>query len=730
MHRLASEEHREIDNETLVDARDLADNHVSRQSDAEHSFENEVHIHNAKLFLNNTSRNVGHPCAFTDDRWPTGITTPIRTANGKSTPAHTRMSFSIRRVFDLIIRSLRSLRDERYRRLREEHMRPPLTPNEKARDDVDDAAGALVQELANLLKSKPGENMFRMPSSIDTEDKCLRLAKQGLPRDARAKAKNRILLLNPQIALRSELDDKSIVLLAVNEVSFRGYQVVDEQGADAVSADIMSRYVFALSGLTARNFISMKGLEGFYPSAKTMQRHHENKGFPRTLDFLPLEILLDTKSEATEYDRIVQRTDAALAVDKFNHLRMPRGIEWPQVLNDFGEPIKHLTLHQDLTTVVIPRLTVSATSTHYTALYNIVTDLLLYKDPRHRARSDRIDGFMYTFDNKDRNIARLIMDLWHLQRTIQHLHELAQGYEANADLITDEGKRELFNIRTDLLDATEQLFTVFEAVSINAKRDDARAELITSHRLNAAAGGIAWHMLRDNLQPLEKLDIAGTLFSHVTNTDGSTDSGLAINELAALNSNPDAEFHETLVRYEPMGRKAKRDPFASAAWSISTPVGGIDIWKSFTFAVQPINVRIEERVGKQVLDYVFNDRVRRRQEQKTKKHEKDRGDQESIISSGSNDTGMSRGTKDLELSRTQSSASIASSLHPSMMNGSNGDQSRPQKFAVVHSKDALEMKNRASKTKTFENIRVAPTVFMLSYQVCELTSIEKHAKLC
>ena len=83
--------------------------------------------------------------------------------------------------------------------------------------------------------------LFAMPSSIDTEEKCLRLAKQGLPCDARAKAKNRILLLNPQIALRSEVDSTSIVLLAMNEVSFRGYQVIDEQGADSVSADIMSR---------------------------------------------------------------------------------------------------------------------------------------------------------------------------------------------------------------------------------------------------------------------------------------------------------------------------------------------------------------------------------------------------------------------------------------------------------------------------------------------------------
>jgi hypothetical protein len=42
----------------------------------------------------------------------------------------------------------------------------------------------------------------------------------------------------------------------------------------------------------------------------------------------------------------VLRTDAALSFDKFNHLRMPRGLEWPDAVNEVGESIDHLRLHQ------------------------------------------------------------------------------------------------------------------------------------------------------------------------------------------------------------------------------------------------------------------------------------------------------------------------------------------------------------------------------------------------
>jgi len=192
----------------------------------------------------------------------------------------------------------------------------------------------------------------------------------------------------------------------------------------------------------------------------------------------------------------------------------------------------------------------SATSKHYTALYDVVTDLLMYQDPDHRHRSDRIDSFVFAFDRKDRDPQQLIMDLFSLQQSIRSLTALQRGYEANADLLTEEGKGELFKIRTDQLEATEQLFTVFAAIAVNQSREDARAALKSASRMDVRVGGIAWHMLQDNAKPLVKLDIEGTLYSHLSNKDGSTDSALAIGDLSALNSDADAIYPEVMVRYQ------------------------------------------------------------------------------------------------------------------------------------------------------------------------------------
>ena len=200
----------------------------------------------------------------------------------------------------------------------------------------------------------------------------------------------------------------------------------------------------------------------------------------------------------------------------------------------------------------------SATSKHYTALYNVVTDLLIYQDPQHRHRSDRVDSFMFAFDRKDRDPQRLVLDLFGLQQSIRSLVSFQRGYEANLDLLTDQGRSELFKIRTDLLEATEQLFMIFEAIAVNHARDDARAALKSAARLDVRAGRIAWHMLHDDLTPLIKLDIMGTLHSYLSNKDGSTDSALAIGDLSALNSNADALYPEVMVRYESSASGRKR----------------------------------------------------------------------------------------------------------------------------------------------------------------------------
>jgi len=571
------------------------------------------------------------------------------------------------------------------------------------RDDLpqdlqgEESGRVLLETLERLL----GGNItahFNLPPEFYSDRVDHRRPTIGLPPECTIHPSWRALVIKPQISLRSSADDGAVVLVAVEEISFQGFAIKDVAGLDPIAMDVLSR-----------NYVALRDLQAFYPSKDVLARACTpdiNTGQPSP-DFLPYEVFLDVRSETTEYDRIVLKTDMSIAFDRFNNLRVPRGLEWPTATNDAGEPIEHLRRHQNATTIVVPMLIISARPNHYAALYYIVTDLLTYRDPQAEKRNDRINNFMYKFDQRDRDPQQLLATLFYMQQHIRNLSELQRGYEANVDLLTNEGKRELFRIRADLLHECDALFTVFEVINLNRAKDDARANARTLSRLDFRAGNIAWHMLQENGDPMVKFNIKHTLASLENNQDGSTDSAMLIGDLQALNSNADAIFPEVLSRWDKdKSKKKKATPFVSGMLCLSEQVAGIGIIRAFCIYLHPVRIRLEQEVGSSIVDYIFTDRTKRRREESTS-------------------------TPDHPLSRTQSSTTI------STLATTNG---RPRLTTenshlseTVPDDDAQEMRQRAKANRTFVSIVVGSTAFVLDYKVryraaSKLTAARRQAQ--
>lgn len=151
-----------------------------------------------------------------------------------------------------------------------------------------------------------------------------------------------------------------------------------------------------------RSFASMTSLQAFYPS----QSHSDVDGLPS--DFVPLEILLDDRSESTDFARIVPQTDCQIQYDKFNQLRLRNRMQTEMTASKspFNEHLRskmvssrnaslvccHLHMliplsrtpflsnllsllgrsreFQDLVRVHVPRFTVTATNAQFSSLYN------------------------------------------------------------------------------------------------------------------------------------------------------------------------------------------------------------------------------------------------------------------------------------------------------------------------------------------------------------------------
>ena len=212
------------------------------------------------------------------------------------------------------------------------------------------------------------------------------------------------------------------------------------------------------------------------------------------------------------------------------------------------DPIGHHA--QDLAIVNIPTFGVVANSRHFAAMYSILTDLILYQDPEQRQRSQQLDTFLYSFDAEDR--LRYSTEVKYLQNRIREQESTYRIYEEHYDRLSEEGKLEIGRVRSDLLEDTQKLSLIFDAIAILQIHSKAAAELRSSLRLEAHAQELAWFMLDDD-KLLAKLAIKDIHYTWVRKKDSSTENALVVRDLQALNTSPDAYYVEIISRYEKAG---------------------------------------------------------------------------------------------------------------------------------------------------------------------------------
>jgi hypothetical protein len=149
---------------------------------------------------------------------------------------------------------------------------------------------------------------------------------------------------------------------------------------------------------------------------------------------------------------------------------------------------------------------------------------------------------------------------------------------------------------------------------------------------------------------------------------------------------------------------------ASVVWSSGAVVGGIQIVHLLSLDVHPLRLQLEERVGRQIKDYIFNDRVAKRREA---------AGNATPRSEVSSQKGSSKASSTLELAplnRSRSAVSVNSNTQ-SIGGRSVSNSGRTGEFDLVPQGDADEMRRRANNTRTFERLEVSSTTIVVTYKV-------------
>ncbi|GAA6060439.1 hypothetical protein JCM10212_000032 [Sporobolomyces blumeae] len=580
-------------------------------------------------------------------------------------------------------------------------------------DDAEDAKNRLLHDLANGRADPTAhETLHSRIDGGDRPDLDPTNSTDGLPDDFESNPRHLCLFIAPQISLHSDTDPKSTIIFNAIRVTFKTFQIVDTRVPDdPVNYEVLNQ-----------TYATLSGLQAYYP---TKVPPPTTLGDGETV-FLPLEVQLRPRLDEDAFERVVEPTSARLRYDKVNQLRIrSQGGSDSAAWSGFNS-------HTDRISVEGDKFSVRATSDVYVAAFNVIFRLLLIPIPQRKIRNTKVTALAYTHDFSDR--ASVIRSVEERQNEIRDLIPEILAYQPHLDELAPEDRKRLFSRRARLAHLSEEVALFVDGLRLAQQTyGTKKANNRTGLHLQGCASELNWTMLHADKAPLVKLAVVNIDFTWLSKNDGSATNRLIIGNLVALNPGVEAIFAEMIEKLflpdtEPGFAQSKL--FAAAIWDSNAAVGGISVIERFELYLHPVALRLEHKIGRQILDYLFAERVKSNKEDKSVEGDRNRLSPEKAKQrNGSNYSLPNRSVESLAASTRRSSEQQSSptgssqSLVPS--NASvHSVESRMRKAAshevlasISHEEglDADEMQRRARLFRAFLSVLIPSTQLRLTY---------------
>lgn len=402
-------------------------------------------------------------------------------------------------------------------------------------------------------------------------------------------------LLNPQISLQSDCDPDNIVLVANERTQVKGLNIIDETDPDVEMEMVKHRTVVSLDNV--QFFVAKK--EQFDSVDLLLDNHYGAKESDHWLAWIPPEMLISYVKSSDKFQRIGNRIAATLLYDKYNPLRIKTNTNVYSQIHPFEDRCDSVQLN-------FPSLKLTADSSQYNAIYQVATDLLLYKEPAKKERLARLREIMMAADRSSLfEATEKIVDLQSRARQLLHVRD---QYRQNIALLDEKRIEEFKSIRLTLYDTLEELYLGMEAIKLmqsNQRKD--YHEPKTNLKFVFCAEKMEWEMLSKGEVPLCECALTNFTFNFVSKEDHSSINTLEVDILQVKNLSPSPVFVDVLgpyfdsrKPYDFSRHKMLRCYFVSLA-----PVGGIPVIQHLETNLHPMRVQMTYSFGRQLAYYLF-----------------------------------------------------------------------------------------------------------------------------
>ncbi|KZM18500.1 hypothetical protein ST47_g10362 [Ascochyta rabiei] len=415
-----------------------------------------------------------------------------------------------------------------------------------------------------------------------------------------------VRLIAPQIQLQSERNTKAAVLVTAKGMQLKVLQIMDKDRVmDEVSGLVQRRFTAAMDSLQifVTNAQIFSGMDEIHKYSGSTYGTPAGSAWP---PWVPFEVMFEFHTNPHGFQRVVQRTSASMRYDKYNTLRLKYNDD---VSGDAAssKSAQNTESRIDHLWVDFPHVRALCDSRQYYAIYVIVLDLLLYREPLEKTRNERLEKIMLASDFSDLTGApSLVIGL---QERIRQLEEIKTVFQVNERYLDKQGWEDRVEVEKDLAVYEDELFFVMKAITTAQRKQDDRAQAKQSTgllRWYISASEIVWHLLREGQESLAEFQLKNALYDRTDNNDGSNFNSLEIEDARGLNLLPNALYPEMILPYlennKPLPENAK---CLKVQFVMLEAIAGIPVMEHFEVMLHPLKVQLEWEIGKKLFEYVF-----------------------------------------------------------------------------------------------------------------------------
>ncbi|KAI8100069.1 golgi-body localization protein domain-containing protein [Halteromyces radiatus] len=432
---------------------------------------------------------------------------------------------------------------------------------------------------------------------------------ESIPNGYSMKSSYLIDLLNPQVSLQSDCDPDNLVLMSNERVQAKAFNITEDKETDLEMQLVKNRTIVSLDN--TQFFVAKK--EQFDTVDLLLDNHYGAKGHEHWLTWIPSEMLISYVKRSDKFQRVGTQLSPTIQIDKYNGLRLKTHSTIFARYHPFEERCDSVHLN-------FPNLALTADSAQYNAIYEVVVDLLLYKEPAKKERSERLHEIMMAADQG--SLDEATENIVELQHRVRHCMGLRDQYQQNIGMLDQDHLEELRKIRLALQDSCEDLYLGMEAFKMlqTNKRNEHTSESAISWKFVFSAAKLSWEMRIDSETPLCEWNLNDTTFTLINKDDHSHTNTVEVGLLQVKNTSANPVYTDVLLPFIEQRNRLpdfSRHKMLRCYLEALAPVGGIPVIQHLEINLFPLRLQMTYDFGKAMASYLFPPERRQKETQQS-----------------------------------------------------------------------------------------------------------------